>query len=111
MSTVVQRVLGNPHLSIRKQPIRLNPDSSRVVPRQMILSPQRIQNIIHRVQAIPNDQVESILAQVEEDFGKRHRSIRKTLSRHFQRACEVTGWTPGESEERNLLMGAYLIME
>ncbi len=77
----------------------------------LVLSQQRSQNIVDRIQALSEERVREILSQVEEDFGQRHKSIRETFLSHYQRVCSLLGMKQGASEERNLLIGAYLTME
>lgn len=95
----------------RKQAIRLNPDSSRVIPRMLVFSDQRMRNIIERVLSLPEKLLPDLLDTIMRDFGKRHRNLERTFLRHYQVVSENLGWYDELSDERKLLVGSYLTME
>jgi predicted GH43/DUF377 family glycosyl hydrolase len=98
-------------LSVRRQAIRLDPDSSRVIPRMLVLPDQRMRNILERVISLPDELLPGLLDSIMRDFGKRHRCLERTFLRHYQVVLENLGMNDDLSEERKLLFGSYITME
>jgi len=107
--------LMNPsNLNVRKEPFELRPDSRRVITRMLSLSDERVGNVVSRVLKLPEAEVRTICADILEDFGQRHKSISSVLLRHYNVAVNYyLDDTPvnAMTEERKLLIGAYLTME
>jgi predicted GH43/DUF377 family glycosyl hydrolase len=99
-------------IHLKRTPLILNPDQSRVLLRPF--NPggsQRAGSIINRILSLPEDQVRAVLEEVFADFSQRHQELRKTFLRRFD---QVRGSWPAQgdiSEERRLLIGSYFLAE
>jgi predicted GH43/DUF377 family glycosyl hydrolase len=97
---------------VTRLPLQLKPDPNRVISR--LFRPgdvKRTQEIIARVQAFPNDEVERLLAGLERDFRRQHSDLLSVFADHFE---EIRGSIPAEpipSRARQLLIGAYFTMD
>lgn len=100
-----------PRFTLRDQSIRIAPDSGRVIARMMRLPDQRMNNIIDRVLLIPEEEVPGLLMTILNDFGKRHKKLESVWLRNYYVAFEILQRTDAVSEDRKILIGAYLTME
>ncbi len=97
---------------VTRLPIRLTPDSSRVITR--LFSPgdlKRTRAIIERILAFPVTDIEARLEEVEQTFGAFHPELRQVFEQHFD---EVRSAVPAEqslSPAQRLLIGACFTME
>lgn len=99
-------------ITVKRSDLVLHPDRKRVLARPFRLaSRKRSAMICAQVMALSEDEVRTLLGQVEAEFGDRHVAIREFLSRQFD---ELRPWLLGEDElstERKLLLGAYFTHE
>lgn len=99
-------------VTVTRSDLVLQPDRTRVLARPFHPSNrQRAANIGAMVNALPESEVRTLLAQVEAEFGDRHVKMREFLRRRFE---QVRPWLrfDGElSDERQLLLGAYFTHE
>jgi predicted GH43/DUF377 family glycosyl hydrolase len=107
---------------IRRLPVHLRPDPTRVLVRpflpSLIVKPsvgqepnQRIVHIFSRVMLLEESQVAALLDQILHDFGGRHKRVREIFAERFQ---QVRGQLPTDhpiSEARQLLLGSYFTNE
>src|SRR4051794_36742519 len=97
---------------VTRLPIQLLPDPRRVITRLFIPGEvNRIRDIINRLLAIPESDVEALLANLESNFGLMHPDIDDVFSEHFE---IVKRYIPSEahvSESRRRLIGACFTME
>ena len=99
-------------MNVTRLPLRLTADHHRVIARSFLPGgPQRIHAIIDRVRALPNAEVSSLIATLVTDYGKRHKDIQEGFRQNYASAIALAGEYPDASEERRLLLGAYLTSE
>jgi predicted GH43/DUF377 family glycosyl hydrolase len=97
---------------VRRTDVMLRPDPSRVLVRPFNpTSEQRARKICARVLALPESDVEALLAQVQSEFGKRHLQTREFFNRRYQHARQFLPNDGPLSEERSLLLGAHFTHE
>jgi predicted GH43/DUF377 family glycosyl hydrolase len=95
------------NLQIKRHPIVLLPESSRVIIRPFIPgNPHRVSTIIGRTLALTEDEVETELKVLHNDFDSRHHDIESVLLQHFTKV-EANIFTHRPlSRSRQLLIGA-----
>lgn len=99
-------------LNVTRVPVRLTPDSRRVVIR--FFRPgddQRIRGIINRVLRLSEQDVERIGADLSAEFSGKHRDILDAVEEHYE---AVKQFIPDEdklTDQHKLLIGAYFTME
>jgi predicted GH43/DUF377 family glycosyl hydrolase len=94
-------------IRIRRHPIRLLPDSGRVIIRPFVPNnPQRITAIIGRALALSEEEVELELASVRTDFHFRHFDIEALLMKHFEKVRPHIFTQRPLSPARQLLIGS-----
>ena len=99
-------------ITVKRSDVTLHPDRTRVLARPFNLtSTQRVTKICAQVIALPENEVETLLEQVEAEFGERHVKIREFLRRRFYQVRPLLRTTQKFSEERELLLGAYFTHE
>jgi len=97
-------------LNVTRTDIVLTPDPSRVLLRDFTPGDaQRIHYTVARIQSLPDDRVEQLLAAVIAGFSWRHRQIEETLLRRFD---QLDANLPGTlSIARQMLIGSYFLAE
>lgn len=102
-------------LHIQRKPVKVQPDSGRVIARFFFSGEERAVHLIRKVAEMPRDQVFSIISPLLQDFSKRHRNITRKLHMHCERVkpqIEKAGLVPDELDEyTRLLIGAYFTHE
>ncbi len=99
-------------LELKRAPINLTPDSSRVLIRPfMTRNKQRVMKIISRVLMLPQEKVERELEEVRSKFSKRHLDIDGIFEYHYSlvKGSLLTDREP--SREQRLLIGSYFTSE
>jgi predicted GH43/DUF377 family glycosyl hydrolase len=99
-------------IAIHRTGLTLRPDPARVLVRPFNpTNEKRARKICARVLALAENEVSDLLAQVEAEFGERHRQTREFFQRRFKHAQVYLA--PGEilSEKRQLLLGAHFTHE
>jgi predicted GH43/DUF377 family glycosyl hydrolase len=71
----------------------------------------RAGHLVARVLAIPEEEVNGLLADILSSFSHRHRAFREILERHFRLVAHHIDSTEHLSSERRLLIGAYFTHE
>ena len=82
-------------VKVTQLPLRLSPDSSRMITR--FFSPgdhKRSREIIERVLAFPEEEIEDRLVELEKTFGSNHPNLRQVFEEHFQ---QIQTAIPGDS--------------
>ena len=98
--------------SVRRSDLVLRPDRTRVLARPLnVANRTRAGRISALVLALPEDQVRTLLEQVEAEFGERHVQIREFLRRRLDQVRPMLRISQTLSEERELLLGAYFTHE
>jgi predicted GH43/DUF377 family glycosyl hydrolase len=97
---------------VTRLPLRLTPDPTRVITRFFCPGDvKRTRGIIDRVLALPESEVEDLLAELEGSFRNQHPDLRAFFADHFE---QIRGAVPPErviSRERQLLIGACFTMD
>ncbi len=90
----------------------LKPDQSRVLLRPFIPGDSaRIARIIARIMALPEDQVDTILAEILSEFSHRHDQISKVFEERFEQVRDLLATAEPVTPQRKLLIGAYFMAE
>ena len=99
-------------IPIDRLPLRLTPDPGRVIMRFFGTGNiNRARDIIKRVLAFPEVEVESLLAAMDRDYRPKHEKLFEVFAEHF---AMIRGTIPEGSqlsESRQLLLGACFTME
>jgi len=96
-------------IGVVRSPLVLSPDQSRVLLRPFVPGTQeKISRIVSDIKALPEAEVERLLAEVCEEFSERHHDIRDLFLERYEQICK-----PGKplSEARRLLIGSYFMAE
>jgi predicted GH43/DUF377 family glycosyl hydrolase len=96
---------------VHRLPIRLQGDDRRVIVRPFVMSHGRVRTLFDRLDAIPEEAVAGLLADVIASFGDRHARLTSSFDEHFDIGRRMTGWDGAWSVARRQLAGAYLTME
>jgi predicted GH43/DUF377 family glycosyl hydrolase len=99
-------------IRIQRTSIILKPDQSRVLLRPF--SPgdsHRIERIVTRIMAIPEQQVAALLAEICFEFSGRHQQIRKLFLDRFEQIRESLSPDLKLSEQCRQLIGSYFLAE
>jgi len=114
--------MSHPTITVRRLPLTLRPDPSRVLVRPFLpamigpsainpIDAPRALKILTRILSLPEDQIQNLLDDVLREFGNRHQRIREIFALRFE---QVQGYLPTDrplSEERQLLIGSYFTSE
>jgi predicted GH43/DUF377 family glycosyl hydrolase len=99
-------------VSVTRSNLVLHPDRTRVLVRPFNpTSEQRATRICGHVMALPEEEVHSLLKQVQAEFAERHLKIGKFLRRRYEQVRGYLGTDQPISEERELLIGAHFTHE
>ena len=97
---------------ITRLPIRLAPDTRRVIARKFIPGDEdRIRSLIERVLRLSDAQVEHMLAQLEQRFASRHRNAAEMVADHYNAVEPYVPQPHKPDVRRQLLIGSYFTME
>jgi hypothetical protein len=92
-------------------PVKFEGDDRRVILRPFMMSHGRVQTLFERLDTLPDERVETLLAEVITNFTDRHAKLTDSFAEHFKMGIELTGWNRPWSQVRQTLAGAYLTME
>ncbi len=102
-------------VSVERKDVKFMPDSSRVVARFFMNGDQRTQNLVARIMAMSDFQVNQTLEQTLREFSRRHRNISQVFIKHCSKIRDLIEEMQVNyedlSEERKLLIGSYCTME
>lgn len=106
------RVIEKRKQLVRRHPVLLGAESSRVITRLHIPGDKtRTRALINRVAELGDEDVDHLLEGVMEDFAARHRNFRTVLERNFERIAAYVPKTCSLSSAQCLLLGAYFTQE
>lgn len=94
-------------LQVHRLPDTFVPDQRRVIHR--FFAPggdHRVRALIDRVIPLTETGVRSLLKEVVEPFGSRHKDITTIFGEHFERIAHLAFNAPAPTLERRLLIGA-----
>lgn len=102
-------------LSIERKPVKVTPDSRRVIARFFFNGEERAVALIKKVLELPKEEVFALISPLLQDFSKRHRNITKKLQRHCEKVephIKTAGANPNQLDEyTRLLIGSYFTHE
>ena len=102
-------------IPVERHPIRVNPDSKRVIARFFFNGQERAVNVIKSIMELSEDDVFGIISPLLQEFSKRHRNITKILYRNCNKVREIIESLGLEFEKfthwRKLLIGSYFTHE
>lgn len=102
-------------LKINRKDQVIERDSSRVICRLLIHggNPARVKNIYYRILKLDDSEVKNLLDRVLDDFSQRHKNIRDTFHRYYQKVKTYISpdGRASISDDRKLLIGSYFSME
>ncbi len=102
-------------VNITRKDTKVHPDPRRVIARFFFNGEERTISLIQKVMKLSNDQVQSILMPLLQDFSQRHRSISRKFAQHYNRIVKyiiAAGFDPEKIDNnRKLLLGAYFTHE
>jgi predicted GH43/DUF377 family glycosyl hydrolase len=97
---------------VTRLPLRLTPDSSRVITR--FFNPgdlKRSREIVERVLIFPEHDIEERLAELEQTFGPNHPDLHEVFAENFQHIQAAIPVDSRLSQAQQLLIGACFTME
>jgi len=102
-------------LSIERKPIRINPDSRRVIARFFFNGGDRAKEVIERVMSISEETVFGIISPLLQEYSKRHRNITRVLERNCDKLKPLFKELKIDYKSltvyRKLLIGSYFTHE
>ena len=99
-------------LEVRRLPIRLCADPSRVIARPFLHGgAARIRAILDRILSLDDAAASAILTTVLTDYRARHKNIRGIFRQNYAKATALLDDVPEPSEQHRLLTGAYFTCE
>lgn len=103
-------------IKVNRKTIRFTGDPRRVISRFFFPGPEtRVDSIIQKVQAMPEEAARMSLNQTLREFSARHRNISRIFQKHFERVSDIMKGITGDlhqlSEHKKLLIGAFFTSE
>ena len=102
-------------VNITRKKYTFSPDSSRVIARFLYLDDERSANIIRKVLAMPEKEVNIAMSQLLRGFSRRHRNISKIFDKHFVRLAPIFDKIEVNEEDLSMaqkaLIGSYFTLE
>jgi predicted GH43/DUF377 family glycosyl hydrolase len=72
---------------------------------------KRASDIVARVSAYPEDEVEKLLAELKKTFRAKHQDLLEVFGEHYEQLSELIPIEPAPSDSRRLLIGACFTMD
>jgi len=99
-------------VTVRRLPIQLLPDPSRVITRYFGLGDEnRVRDVVGRILAVPETKVATLVANLERDFRPIHADIDDVFREHFETVQHYVPTDAPVSDARRKLIGACFTME
>ena len=102
-------------VNITRKKYTFSPDSSRIIARFLYLDDERSANIIRKVLAMPEKEVNIAMSQLLRGFSRRHRNISKIFDKHFVRLAPIFDKIEVNEEDLSMaqkaLIGSYFTLE
>ncbi|MCX6167715.1 MAG: glycoside hydrolase family 130 protein [Ignavibacteriales bacterium] len=103
------------NISVTRKNIKIIPDPSRVIARFLDISDERKIDVIRKVLAMPEYEVDLAIGQLLKGYSNRHRNISAIFEKHFNRLNHLLEYlgiiTDDVNQSRKLLIGSYFTME
>ncbi|WP_447637068.1 glycoside hydrolase family 130 protein [Flavobacterium microcysteis] len=102
-------------LSVERKPIKVYPDSGRVIARYFFNGEERAVELIKKILLMDNETVFGLISPLLQDFSKRHRNITKKLLKHCDKVKTYVEKAGADYEKLDdytkLLIGSYFTHE
>ncbi len=102
-------------IPIERIPVKVYPDSKRVIARFFFNGESRAKEVIQRVMAIPEEDIFGVVSPILQEYSKRHRNITRILHRHSNKLKHLFDQLDIDYDEvkpyRRLLIGSYFTHE
>ena len=102
-------------LTVERKPVKVLPDTKRVIARFFFNGEERAVELIKKIMALDNAEVWSLISPLLQDFSKRHRNITRKLLHNCERVkyyIEAAGYSfKTLDEDCKLLIGSYFTHE
>ncbi|GAB3920008.1 glycoside hydrolase family 130 protein [Mucilaginibacter myungsuensis] len=102
-------------IAIERKPVRVNPDSKRVIARFFFNGNDRAKEVLQRVMNISEDEAFGIVSPILQEYSKRHRNITRVLNRHCAKLKNLFEELSIDFDSltvyRKLLIGSYFTHE
>jgi len=102
-------------IAVNRKKFTFSPDSTRVIARFLYLNDERSADIIRKVLAMPEKEVNIAMSQLLRGYSRRHRNISRIFEKHFDKLAPI--FDKIEVNEGDLspiqksLIGSYFTME
>ena len=102
-------------VNVTRKKFIFSPDSSRVIARFLYLDDERSADIIRKVLAMPENEVNVAMSQLLRGYSRRHRNISQIFGKHFDRLAPIFDKIEVNKEDLSMpqkaLIGSYFTME
>lgn len=102
-------------LYIERKPVKVHPDTKRVIARFFFNGEERALEVIRKVLEFSDEKVFSLISPILQEYSKRHRNITKILNRHCKKLKKQFAILGTDVEDLDqytrLLIGAYFTHE
>jgi len=102
-------------LSVERKPVKVLPDTKRVIARYFFNGDERAVELIKKILALDKDETFALISPLLQDFSKRHRNITRKLLRNAERVkkyVKIAGYEFEKLDEYcKLLIGSYFTHE
>lgn len=105
----------NMQIAVNRKKFTFSPDSSRVIARFLYLNDERSADIIRKVLAMPEKEVNSAMSSLLRGYSRRHRNISRIFEKHFAKLAPIFDKIEVNEEDlsptQKSLIGSYFTME
>ncbi|MDD2307020.1 MAG: glycoside hydrolase family 130 protein [Prolixibacteraceae bacterium] len=102
-------------VAVTRKKYLFSPDPSRIIARFLYLNDERSANIIRKVLAMPEQEVNIAISQLLRRYSRRHRNISRIFEKHFARLAPIFDKIEVNEEDlspsQKSLIGSYFTME
>jgi len=102
-------------VAITRKKFMFSPDPSRIIARFLYLNDDRSADIIRKVLAMPEKEVNIAMSQLLRGYSRRHRNISRIFEKHFARLAPIFDQIEVNEEDltvpQKALIGSYFTME
>lgn len=102
-------------VAVTRKKIIFSPDPSRIIARFLYVNDDRSADIIRKVLAMPEKDVNIAMSQLLRGYSRRHRNISRIFEKHFERLAPIFDKIEVNEEDlspaQKALLGSYFTME
>ena len=102
-------------VAVNRKKFIFSPDPSRIIARFLYISDERSADIIRKVLAMPEKDVNIAISQLLRGYSRRHRNISKVFEKYFDRLAPIFDKIEVNEEDLSVsqkaLIGSYFTME